>query len=182
MEAARRVFDLTERGNPARVYAAYYLALAGVREEAITVFEEEGAALSGNAYGSVSLFLSRALQGNAEGAVTHVTEQLEQAASWTEYLALFLADGYALIGQLDAAMRWLRTAVDEGFINYPYLASRDPFLANLRSDPRFAELMRGGEGSVGGFVSKAANPTASRVECCFASPLDVSPSASHGGT
>ncbi len=49
VEAARRVFDLTERGNPARVYAAYYLALAGVREEAITVFEEEGAALSGNA-------------------------------------------------------------------------------------------------------------------------------------
>lgn len=143
VEAARRVFDLTERGNPARVYAAYYLALAGEREEAITVFEEEGSALSGNAYGSVSLFLSRALQGDAEGAVKYVTPQLEQAASWTEYLALFLADGYALIGHCDAALRWLRTAVDDGFINYPYLASRDPFLANVRSDPRFAELMRG---------------------------------------
>ena len=62
------------RGNPARVYAAYYLALAGEREEAIAVFEEEGSALAGNAYGSVSLFLSRALQGDAEGAAsTHVT-------------------------------------------------------------------------------------------------------------
>ncbi len=71
-----------------------------------------------------------------------MTPQLEQAASWTEYLALFLADGYALIGHHDAALRWLRTAVVRGFINYHYLATLDPFLANVRSDPRFTELMR----------------------------------------
>ena len=45
-------------------------------------------------------------------------------------------------GHHDAAMRWLRTAVAQGFINYPYLATRDPFLVNVRSDPRFTELMR----------------------------------------
>jgi hypothetical protein len=39
-------------------------------------------------------------------------------------------------------MRWLRTAVAQGFINYPYLETRDPFLVNVRTDPRFAELMR----------------------------------------
>ncbi len=91
----------------------------------------------------MSLFLSRALQGDNEGALTSVTAELQQAAIWTEYLALFLADGYALIGQYDAALRWLQTAVDQGFINYPYLTSRDPFLTNVRSDPRFTELMKG---------------------------------------
>ena len=96
--AAQRIFDLTDPGNPARVYAAYYLAIANVREEAIKVFDAEGAALAGNAYGSLSLFLSRALQGDAEGAVKHVTPQLEKASSWTEYLALLLADGYSLLG------------------------------------------------------------------------------------
>ena len=131
------------RGNPARVYAAYYLALANEREEAIAVFEAEGSALSGTSYGSVSLFLSRALQGDAEGALRHVTPPLVQAASWTEYLALFLADGYSLIGRNDDALRWLRTAVALGFINYPYLATRDPFLASVRSDLRFTELLRG---------------------------------------
>jgi tetratricopeptide (TPR) repeat protein len=141
LEAARRVLHLTDRGNPARAYAAYYLALANEREEAIAVFEAEGLALGGTPYGSVSLFLCRALQGDAEGAVRQVTPQLEQAASWTEYLALFLADGYALIGQPDAALRWLRTAVAQGFINYHYLATRDPFLANVRFDPRFTQLL-----------------------------------------
>jgi eukaryotic-like serine/threonine-protein kinase len=142
VNAARRIFQLTDRGNPARVYAAYYLALANEREEAIAIFEAEGSALPDTAYGSVSLFLSRALQGDAEGAIRYVTAQLEHAASWTEYLALFLADGYSLIGRNDDAIRWLRTAVALGFINYPILSTRDPFLATLRSDPRFQELMR----------------------------------------
>ncbi|HTI37119.1 MAG TPA: protein kinase [Vicinamibacterales bacterium] len=142
VDAARRIFQLTDRGNPARVYAAYYLALANEREEAIAVFEAEGSALPDTSYGSVSLFLSRALQGDAESAIRYVTPQLERAASWTEYLALFLADGYSLIGRNDDAVRWLRTAVALGFINYPLLSTRDPFLANLRSDARFEELMR----------------------------------------
>jgi hypothetical protein len=67
---------------------------------------------------------------------------LEQAASWTEYLALFLADGYSLIGRNDDAIRWLRTAVGLGFINYPILSTRDLLLANVRYDPRYEELMR----------------------------------------
>src|SRR4029079_2391824 len=116
--------SVSGRGYDARSES---LALANLREEAIAVFEAEGSALQGTPYGSVSLFLSRALHGDAEGAVRHVTPQLEQAASWTEYLALFLADGHGLIGQHDGSLRWLRTAVAQGFINHPYLATHDPF-------------------------------------------------------
>jgi tetratricopeptide (TPR) repeat protein len=141
VEAVQRVLQLTETGNPARVYAAYELELADRRQDAIELFEEEGSALAGTPYGSISLFLSHALRGDVDGAVGQVTPQLEQAASWTEYLALFLADGYALIGHRDAAVQWLRAAVARGFINYPYLATRDPFLVNARSDSRFTELI-----------------------------------------
>jgi hypothetical protein len=83
------------------------------------------------------------LRGDAEGAVGYITPQLEQAAAWTEYLALLLTDGYAIIGHDDAALRWIRAAVAQGFINYPYYATHDPFLVRVRSDPRFTELMRG---------------------------------------
>lgn len=32
-------------------------------------------------------------------------------------------------------------SIAQRFINYPYLAKRDPLLGNLRTDPRFSELM-----------------------------------------
>jgi hypothetical protein len=32
--------------------------------------------------------------------------------------------------------------MDPGFINYPFLAKYDPLLGNVRSDPRFHDLMR----------------------------------------
>ena len=33
------------------------------------------------------------------------------------------------------------TAVDFGFINLPWLSQHEPFLANIRGEPRFARLM-----------------------------------------
>jgi hypothetical protein len=38
-------------------------------------------------------------------------------------------------------MRWLTTAVERGFINYPFLNTHDPLLADLRSRPAFTRLM-----------------------------------------
>ncbi len=141
--AARRVFELSDPGNPARTYGAYSLAVPGHnRHGAIAALDEVSAALPGTPYGSISGFLSRALQGDARGAGAQVTPQLEQAAFWTEFLAFFLAQGYALIGRRDEALRWLRAAIARGLINYPLLAKEDPFLESLRGDPEFDALMR----------------------------------------
>ena len=139
--AARRTLELSERGNPARAYAAHALALFGRREDAITVFEDVASALGTTPYGSVSAFLARALQGDPTAAA-HVTPLLEQSAHWVEYLAWFLADGYALIGRRDDALRWLREAVERGFINYPFLSKHDPFLESLRGDAEYEALMQ----------------------------------------
>jgi len=38
-------------------------------------------------------------------------------------------------------LNWLEHAVDRGFINYPLLAEKDPFLANIRGEERFKKLM-----------------------------------------
>jgi len=54
---------------------------------------------------------------------------------------LVLADGCALIGCRDAGVQWLTTAADRGFIDYPYLAKRDPFLEWLRGDADLESLM-----------------------------------------
>ena len=62
-------------------------------------------------------------------------------ASATDVFPRFLAGGYTLLGQHDNALRWLTTAVERGFINYPFLNAHDPLLADLRSRPAFTTLM-----------------------------------------
>ena len=91
----------------------------------------------------MSLFLSRSLQQDADGAITLVTPELERAAYWTEYLALFLADGSRAHR---TPRRRPRVAPDRGrfrgFINHPFLATHDPFLEALRGRDAFDELMQ----------------------------------------
>jgi TolB-like protein len=139
--AARRALELTEPGNPVRTYIAWVMASAGRREEAIALFEQVASDLGESPYGSISAFLAGALQGDP-AAVTYVNPLLEKAAHWVEYLALMLADGYALAGRRDDAIRWLREAVDRGLINSPLLATRDLFLESLRGDAEYQELMQ----------------------------------------
>jgi hypothetical protein len=84
--------------------------------------------------------MARALQGDATAA-RHVTPLLEQSARWVEYLALFLAGGYALISRRDDALGWLKEAVRLGFINYPFF-TRVSFLEPLRGDADYEALMQ----------------------------------------
>ena len=52
------------------------------------------------------------------------------------------APGYALVGRRDDALRWLREAVERGFINHPFLARLDPFLESIRGDAEYKALMQ----------------------------------------
>jgi serine/threonine protein kinase len=65
---------------------------------------------------------------------------LQAGHALVAYLVLFLAEGYALTGRRGDALRSLGRAVEQGFINYPFLAD-DPLLASLRGDGDFDALM-----------------------------------------
>jgi len=139
--AAHRGIELSDRGTPVRFYAAMGLVLAGRRAEGIAVLDEVASTLGDSPYGSISAFMARALEGDASAAARHVTPLLEQSARWVEYLALFLADGYALIGRRDEALRWMKEAVRLGFINYQ-MHTVDPFRESLRGDAEYEALMQ----------------------------------------
>jgi eukaryotic-like serine/threonine-protein kinase len=139
--SARRAYELSERGSPTRTYVGFLLAMLGHRAEAVRILGEVAMVLGTSPYGALSAFLARALQGDADAALRHVTPLLEQSARWVEYLAWMLADGYALIGRRDDAVRWLGRAVDQGFINYPILSKLDPLLESIRGDAEFQTLM-----------------------------------------
>ena len=140
---ARAVEQLAERAAPARYFAAWHLLMAGERNEATRILTDLVGVLPETPFavwGSLSSFFLAALDGRDEAAI-HVTPQLEEAAHSNEYAALFLAEAFALLRRTTDAVRWLRLTVACGFVNYPYLAERDPFLASVRGDAAFQDLM-----------------------------------------
>jgi hypothetical protein len=51
-----------------------------------------------------------------------------------------VAEMHAFAGLKDEALDWLSSAVDRGFINYPFIAEHDPALESIRGEPRFRDI------------------------------------------
>jgi serine/threonine protein kinase/tetratricopeptide (TPR) repeat protein len=139
---ARRIIELAPGVSLLHILTAWTFAAAGLHGEAIDLLEMTGKKLAGTLHGSWALFLRYALDGDATRCCAQMTPLLEKGISLTDHCARTIADGYSLIGRNDDALRWIRIAMNHGFTNYPFLAKYDPLLANVRSDPRFPELMR----------------------------------------
>jgi hypothetical protein len=89
----------------------------------------------------IASFLTRAAAGDQLEARLALTPQIESVAKATDMFPRFLAQGFALAGVRGPALKWLRRAIDRGFINYPFLARHDPSFKALRGDPKFKELL-----------------------------------------
>jgi serine/threonine-protein kinase len=139
--AARRAVELAGSISPLHIYSAWILASAGLRDEAKDLLRRTGADLAGSLNGSWASFLLHALEGDAEGAKAHESPELTKAASLVESAARIMNGAYALLGRRDDAIEWTRIAISRGFINYPFLATHDPFLESVRQDRRFQSLM-----------------------------------------
>jgi serine/threonine protein kinase len=140
---ARTVEQLCARDSPVRYFAAWHLAMAGERDQAMRILTDLAAVLPATPYavfGSLAAFFLAALRGRDESTI-HLTPELEQAAYWNEYASMFLAETYALLRRPVDAVHWLRISVIRGFINYPFLAERNPFLEPVRDDAAFQALM-----------------------------------------
>ncbi|HEX7861203.1 MAG TPA: protein kinase [Verrucomicrobiae bacterium] len=67
-----------------------------------------------------------------------------------------LASAYALLNKKDSALEWFRKSTAEGFNCYPLFLC-DTNLDNLRSDPRFTELLADEKKRFDGLLSKYRN-------------------------
>ena len=61
--------------------------------------------------------------------------------SGTDVFPRLLAEVFALGNLRVQAVRWLRIAIERGFINYPYLARTGNAFAQVRDDPAFLNLL-----------------------------------------
>jgi tetratricopeptide (TPR) repeat protein len=110
----------------------------GMYAEAIGEIEK-AMELSGDRVKLAALGRAYAAAGRKEEAVQVIGElkDLSKERYVTPYAFTLI---YASMGENDEAMTWLRQACDQGVSDLIYLRV-DPFLDNLRSDPRFADLM-----------------------------------------
>ena len=81
------------------------------------------------------------LQQNKTKVKQLITEDI-RVMLWNDFhMPWFIAECYSLIGETELALDWLDRALEQGIINYPLFSKLDPFLENIRGEPRFNKLM-----------------------------------------
>jgi serine/threonine protein kinase/tetratricopeptide (TPR) repeat protein len=70
-----------------------------------------------------------------------MTPDFEETCRADPAASEWIASALALVGEKEKALDWLDNAVNRGFINYPFLAEKDRWLAGIRGEARFKKLL-----------------------------------------
>lgn len=117
------------------------LAWAGRREEAIAAAEQAAAVAPNHVHAKLALMVAHGLRRDVAGARAELTPEFREWCHRETSWSYFVAAAFALAGGEEDALSWLEHAVDLGWVNYPFMAEQDPFLAGLRGGARFERLM-----------------------------------------
>jgi len=120
---------------------AWFLVYKKRLKEAEDIVEKKIEDPKNNLMWQLYFLLKSAAKGDREGFSQWLTPELLYTVKRDPQYSSFMADFYALLGDQEKALDWLENAVNRGFINYPYLNDHDPYLENIRGEPRFKTLM-----------------------------------------
>jgi serine/threonine-protein kinase len=128
--------------NPvADLWLGVCLLYAGRSDEAAAPLDRAAAAGVG-IFSATATCLEAMVSGDREAVRAVLADpETREALEMATELTWIVAAASATVGDLDEALYWLSRAIDMGFINHRFFAEVDPFLAKLRGDPRFEELM-----------------------------------------
>ena len=139
LEQRRNLFIELLNDSEEEVRAAAAAAL-----ERLESFQDLGQIVEdspGTPQGLFARFCVAALRGDRDGTIAAMTPELEVHGQRDLQFSWMIGSCYAMLGMVDEAVAWLRQAMKRGFINYPFLAEQEPFLARIRSQPQFQEVM-----------------------------------------
>jgi TolB-like protein/thioredoxin-like negative regulator of GroEL len=141
IEPYRQMCEM-DPGNPmARLFYVWVLVLNRLADAASAVANAFPLDVRDTLPARIAGFLADVLAGKDTQAGEAVAKEIEKQAAAPDLFPRMLAQGYALAGKSDPALRWLAMAIDRGFINYPFLMEHDPFFTRFRSLERFQQLM-----------------------------------------
>jgi serine/threonine protein kinase len=136
-----RAVDIDPANPTARMLHAMMLAANGRRDEGVAILDGVARDTSAMAWARLAPAMACALRGEREEVLRTMTPELRAAAQWDEIFAWWTADCFALVNERESALDFLERAVEFGVINWPWLSRTEPFLENVRGEPRFDRLM-----------------------------------------
>jgi serine/threonine protein kinase/tetratricopeptide (TPR) repeat protein len=137
----QRAVDIDPANPTPRMMHAMMLAANGRREEGVAMLDAVARDTSAMAWARLAPAMACALRGERDALLRIMTPELRAAAKWDEIFSWWIADCFALVDDREPAIDFIERAVEFGFINLPWLSQYEPFLANLRGEPRFGRLM-----------------------------------------
>jgi TolB-like protein/Flp pilus assembly protein TadD len=137
----RQMFEMDQLNPMARLFFVWVLILNRRHDDVGALLKAFPPDQRDSLPGRLSFFLAHAAAGWSSEAEAEVTPQIEAIARATDVFPRFLSEGFALAGDRESAIKWLRVAVDRGFVNYPFLAHYDPAFVALRGDSAFETLL-----------------------------------------
>jgi serine/threonine protein kinase len=144
-EQALPLFMKASKLNPAHpgwpMVKAQALASVGKLDQMVAMVAETAQAPDEHPLARLAHVFRHAAAGEAGLADELTNDEFTQIIWGDLQYTHIMAQAQALLGRRDEGFKWLERAVERGFISYPYLSAIDPLIENLRSDPRFAELM-----------------------------------------
>ena len=141
IEPYRQMFEMDPSNPMARLFFGWVLTLNKRHGDVEPLLQAIPADQRSTLPARLLFFTARAAAGRQQEALAELTPEIEAVARGTDVFPRFLAEGFALANQPDEALRWLRVAVERGFINYPYLARNDNAFAQIRGDRAFLDLL-----------------------------------------
>jgi TolB-like protein/Tfp pilus assembly protein PilF len=120
---------------------AWILCYNGHYEKAATVAEQLQKQQPTSPYSTLATSLTLGFKGREEAAAEVASAIATEVSATNELFSRELAHCFAVAGDVDRSLQWLKTDIDIGFINYPFLKEHDRFLDNLRGDERFGVIL-----------------------------------------
>ena len=134
-------YQLAPGVPPMEIFYALILAYNDRLEDAFSIIDQSQKTTPDNIFTQVGVFLKYALQRKREETLQSITPQILKWGRIDFHNPWLMVMGYSLIGETEEALNWLEEWIGLGCINYPFINEHDPFLENIRSEPRFKKLM-----------------------------------------
>jgi non-specific serine/threonine protein kinase len=142
LERLQKAYQMFPENLALLGYYADSLARSNMVDQAISIIDQMATASPNSLQTKWKILLKYGLRNDRDRLFQELTEDFKKNVKGHGG-GYWVAVPLALVSAKKEALDWLENAINRGFINYPMLAEKDPFLANIRDEERFKKLLEG---------------------------------------